>query len=178
MCCKMFNRMKNSAPNRFIWDYIFKKLPTSEGGTSPSGTPLCRASMAADPITLVLIGANAPFWTSTIWPPPYFENRYPWAVEKITMIFTSLCWCWGRQADNSETTCVDHCDKTLPTNHPDHNAFPRRPHPRRGRPIEISPQHLRDQGISLPLIPGGGGGEGAPLTPPLKKTLSQQNFVI
>ena len=63
----MFKMMKNSAPNRFIWAHIFKKAPTSEGGTSPSDTPLRRASGTA--------GADAPFFTSKILPPPHFENR-------------------------------------------------------------------------------------------------------
>ena len=58
--------MKNSAPNRFIYDYIFKKATTSEGGTSPLRHPLRRATATAR--------ADAPFLTSKIWP-RHFENR-------------------------------------------------------------------------------------------------------
>ena len=53
----MFNMMKNSAPNRFIEDYIFQKAPTFEGGTSPLIHPLRRASATA--------GANAPVLITT-----------------------------------------------------------------------------------------------------------------
>ena len=63
----MFNMRKNSTPNRYIWAHIFKKAPTSEGGTSPSDTPLRRASATA--------GADAPLLTSKNLPPPHFENR-------------------------------------------------------------------------------------------------------
>ena len=58
----MFNMMKNSEPNRFIWAHIFKKAPTSEGAHPPSDTPLRRASVTA--------GADAPFWISQNLAPP------------------------------------------------------------------------------------------------------------
>ena len=59
--------MKNSAPNRFIYGYIFKKATTSEGAHSPSDTPPLRRATAT-------ARADAPFLTFKIWP-RHFENR-------------------------------------------------------------------------------------------------------
>ena len=63
----MFKMMKNRAPNRFIWDYIFKKAPTSEGGTSPLRHP--PASRKRDGRRL-----RAIFYFQNL-PPPHFDYR-------------------------------------------------------------------------------------------------------
>ena len=68
-CCWMFNMMKNSAPNRFILSLHFQKNSNSWGDISPIRHPLRRASATADPVAPVLISANVPFSTSTIWSP-------------------------------------------------------------------------------------------------------------
>ena len=81
------NMMRNSEPNHFIWVHIFKKAPTSEGGTSPLRHPPGRASATA--------GADAPFFTSKNLPPPFeivpppmlntdFPSKFGFFYRKIT----------------------------------------------------------------------------------------------
>ena len=59
--------MKNSAPNHFIWAHIFKKAPTSEGGTSPLRHPTCVTQARR-------LALTRHSWLPKIWP-PHFENR-------------------------------------------------------------------------------------------------------
>ena len=63
----MFKMMKNSPPNRFIWAHIFKKAPTSEGGTSPLRHPPAPFKRNGRRLRAIL-----DFWKSA---PPHFENR-------------------------------------------------------------------------------------------------------
>ena len=73
----MFNMMKNSAPNHFIWAHIFKKAPLNfSGGHIPPQTPPGLARRPA-------LTRHFDFQRSA--PPPHFENRS--AAYVVTLMY-------------------------------------------------------------------------------------------
>ena len=69
--------MKNSAPNHFIWAHIFKKAPTSEGGTSLALVPTPPSSQkqnGGNKMALLTWGLS----TKSTWAHPGHARDFAW----------------------------------------------------------------------------------------------------